>query len=343
MRAADPGGFLDATLALPSQLRVGHASGRGASGLPSGDGVDSIVLSGMGGSAISGDVIRTLFRDRLVVPFDVVRGPDLPEYCGKDTLVFCSSYSGNTAETLKVFDEAARRGCRIVAVTSGGRLLREAERLEVPVIPVPPGFMPRAAFGYLLMGAVGALEAMGLAPELEEELDESVAALNELAEDLGPTRETDRNPAKALAAALHGRFPVIWAAEGLGAAAAARWKTQLNENAKVPAFWSAVPELDHNEVVGWSDDLGAPFHIVALRHAGEHPEVASRFPVSLSIAASAGALHEEVWATGESDLARVLSLILRGDLASVYLAFIRGIDPSPVAAIDRVKRELAGT
>jgi glucose/mannose-6-phosphate isomerase len=342
LAASDPGRMLRAALSLPDHCREGYRLGRGLRGLPAGDAVESIALCGMGGSGISGDIVRALYRDRLFLPVDVVRGPELPEFCGKDTLVVCSSYSGNTAETLTLFEEAARRGCRLVAVCSGGVMARRATELDVAVVPVPQGFMPRAALGYLLLGALGALEAMGVVPDLGEELAASVAALERLAGELGPDKDRSRNEAKGLAAACMGRFPVIWGAEGLGHVAATRWKTEINENGKVPAFASSLPELDHNEVVGWSDGMGEMFLVIALRHEGEHGDVADRFPVSLSIAGAAGALSEEVWATGETELARVLSLCMKGSATSVYLGIARGVDPGPVAAIERVKRELEG-
>jgi glucose/mannose-6-phosphate isomerase len=139
------------------------------------------------------------------------------------------------------------------------------------------------------------------------------------------------------------RVPVIWGAEGIGAVAAARWKTQMNENAKVPGFWSSMSELDHNEVVGWTAPHGERFFVVGLRHEGEHPELPPRFPLSFSIAQAAGAESEEVWARGSSALARLMTLIAVGDVTSVYLAIARGVDPTPVPVIDRLKAALAGT
>jgi glucose/mannose-6-phosphate isomerase len=136
---------------------------------------------------------------------------------------------------------------------------------------------------------------------------------------------------------------VIWGAAGIAAVAAARWKAEWNENAKLPAFASALPELDHNEVVGWSEGRGEPFFLVALRHAGENPEIAARFPLSIEIARSSGMEVEEVWAGGDSALARLLELVLRGDLASTYVAIARGVDPSPIEAIARLKQALAAT
>jgi glucose/mannose-6-phosphate isomerase len=183
---------------------------------------------------------------------------------------------------------------------------------------------------------------MGVIPALGEDVESVVGTLAELAGEVGPDRPAATNEAKSLAAALRGRVPVVWGAEGLGAVAATRWKTDLNENAKVPAFAAALPELDHNEVVGWSDGSGDGFAVVALRHGDEHPDVAARFPPSEAIARDAGAQVHEVGARGDVPLGRLLSLVLLGGAVSVYLGILRGVDPGPIANIDRIKRELAG-
>lgn len=339
LRAADPSGMLDAVLTLAADCGVGYRAGVATPDLPDGDGVTSVVLCGMGGSAVGGDVVKGLYADRLGVPIEVVRGPVLPAFAETRTLVVCTSYSGNTAETLAAFEEAVGRGCRVVAVTSGGEMALRAEEAEVPVVPVPGGMQPRAALGHLMMGLLGALEAMELIPALADELAEATDVLEQLAQGLGP--DAADSPAKDLARQLLGTTPVVWGAEGLAAVAAMRWKTQLNENAKVPAWWSAMSELDHNEVAAWLDGAGAGYTIVALRDDDEGPGIAPRFPLSAAIVRDAGAKVVEVPAQGHADLARFLSLVFIGDLVSVYLAVLRGVDPTPVDAIMRLKRELA--
>jgi glucose/mannose-6-phosphate isomerase len=336
---ADPSGMLRAVLGLAGQCREGYELGRSVQRLPDATSLSSIVVCGMGGSGVAGDVIRALYRDRLTVPMDVVKDGVLPEYCGRDTLVVCSSFSGNTAETLACFDAALDRGCRALAISSGGELSRRAEAGGVPVVSIPSDPpAPRAALGLLLFGALGAIATMGLIPSVVEDLDETTKVLEELAGELDP--KADENPAKELAAWIDDRVVVVWGADGIGAVAATRWKTELNENAKLPAFAAALPELDHNEVVGWSEGAGKPFALVVLRHHGERPEVAARFPISMQIAEESGAEVREVWARGESGLARVLSLVMLGGAASVYLGIARGFDPTPIAAIDRLKRVL---
>lgn len=341
VRAADPGGMLAAVAALPEHCREGYRAGRSAAQLPSGEGLSAIAFCGMGGSGVSGDVIRALYAERLRLPVEVVRGPALPEFCGPHTLVLCSSYSGNTAETLSCFEESVRRGCRIAAVTSGGGLGQRAGELELASVVVPAGFQPRAALGYLSLGALGALEEIGLIPALAGDLEEAAAELGSLAARLGPERPAADNLAKRLALAIGDRTPVVWGAEGIGAVAAARWRTQMNENAKVPALSASLPELDHNEVVGWSEGAGEGFFLVVLRHEREHPDVALRFPVSIRIAEESGMEAKEVWTAGLSPLARLLGLVMIGDFTSVYLALLRGVDPTPTVAIERLKRALA--
>jgi len=341
LRAGDPSGMLDALAAVARHCREGYGAGRSAPDLPSGEGVTSVAFVGMGGSAVSGDVVRALYADRLRVPVVVVRSPELPEWCGPHTLLVASTYSGDTAETLAAFETALERGCRVVAVTSGGRLGARASELELGRVIVPGGLMPRAALGYLLLGSIGALESIGLVPAAAGELNDAARELEALADQLGPAVPTDINPAKQLAHAIGERVPVVWGAEGIGAVAASRWKTQMNENAKVPAWWSALPELDHNEVVGWSGDRGHGSFLVVLRHEGEHPDVAARVPLSIEIAQASGARAQEVWAHGGTALARALTLIAQGDFTATYLGLLHGVDPSQIEAIVRLKRELA--
>ena len=341
LSAGDPGGMLAMVAAMPEHCREGYRLGRATSELPALTGVTSVAFCGMGGSALAGDVIRALYADRLGVPVEVVRSPSLPEFCGPHTLVLASSYSGGTAETLACFEEAVRRGCRVIAATSGGELATRADELGVARVAIPSGFLPRAAFGFLALGWLGALEAVGLVPPLAGTVEEAAAELETVAATLVPSVPTPVNLAKGIALAVGDRVPVIWGAEGIGSVAAFRWKTQMNENAKVPAFASSLPELDHNEVLGWSRGTGSRFLLVTLRHEGEHRDVAVRFPLSVEIAVAAGAHTEEIWARGRSPLARLLSLVIVGDFVATYLGLRRGEDPCEMDAIVRLKQALA--
>jgi glucose/mannose-6-phosphate isomerase len=342
VRDRDPGGMLAAVGDLGSHCRDGYARGAAASGLPDLADVRSVVFCGMGGSAVAGDVLRSVFRDRLGVPVEVNRSQELPEHAGPHSLVVVSSYSGNTSETLGAFREATKRGCRAIVVTSGGTIADEAEGAGVPVVRVPGGFQPRAALGWLAFTTLGALEAAGLLPPLAADVEETVELVDARAAACAPDVPTADNPAKRLAVDLGERVPVVWGEDGIGAVAAARWKTQFNENGKIPAWWSSMSELDHNEVVGWTEPYGRSHAVIALRHDGESPEVAERFPLSLAIAADAGAWTEEVRTHARSMLARIVDLITRGDHVSAYVGIRRGIDPTPVDVITRLKAALSG-
>ena len=341
LRAGDPDGMLQLVAELPAQCREGLASGLGATALPAAADISNVTFAGMGGSGIAGEVLRALYAGRLRVPVVAVREGRLPAFCGPDTLVIASSYSGGTVEVLSCFEEAIARRCPTVVVTSGGELAERAGAAGTGLVRVPGGLMPRAAFGYLAFGTIGSLAAVGLVPAPDRMLDEALDELEAVAETLAPSVPTTVNEAKQVAATIDRRFPVIWGAEGLGAVAASRWKTQCNENAKSPAFASALPELDHNEVVGWSERAGDRFAVIVLRHDGEDADVAVRFAPSMQIAETSGAVVREVWARGATDLARFLSLVMIGDHASTYLGLARGHDPSPIDAIARLKQALA--
>ena len=341
LRALDASDMLGTIAGLAADCRSAYEASR-ALDLPSAHGVGSVVVCGMGGSAMAGELLRSAFRDLIGVPVEVNRRSDLPAYAGPATLVVGSSYSGLTSETLAAFKEAVTRGSRLLAVTSGGPLGVDATAAGAPVVGLPAGYQPRAALGHLGFALVGALEAMGLLPTAAADVDETVAELERLATHMTPDVPATSNPAKQLATLIGDRVPVIWGAETVGEAAAMRWKTQLNENGKVPAFSSSMSELDHNEVVGWTRPYGSTFTLIALRHDGEHPEVKARFPLSYQIARDAGVETEEVRAGGTSSLARLMGLILVGDFVSAYVGLRRGIDPTPVDVITRLKSALAG-
>ena len=340
LAAADPGNMLGAVAGMSDDLSAGFAGGLAAKDLPGADGITAVALCGMGGSAVGADVTRALYRDRLGVPIEVVRGPSLPEWCETRTLVISTSYSGGTAETLASFEEAAERGCRQVAITAGGEMATRAAGLDIAIVEVDPGYQPRAALGLLSGTLLGVLEAMGVVPSLSVEIDETSRLLARLAEELGPGAEGNR--AKAMAGRVLGRTPVIWGAEGIGAVAAMRFKCQLNENGKIPAWWSAMSELDHNEIAAWNEGTGDGHLIISMRNAAEGAGTAPRCALPGAIARDAGATTEEIWAEGDSALAQLFSLIAVGDWTSVYVAIARGIDPTPVEAIQRLKKESAG-
>ena len=333
--------MLDIVAGLPSDCRGSYRAAVARSDLPSMADVTSIVFCGMGGSAVAGDVLRAVFRDRLQIPVEVNRSPVLPNHAGPSTLVAICSYSGNTAETMASFNDALSRRCRVVVVTSGGAAQALAEANDIPVVAVPAGYQPRAAFGHLGFTWLGALEAMRVLPALAGEVEETVSLLEGLVARSGPDVPLEHDLAKQIAETIGDRVPVVWGAEGVASVAAMRWKTQLNENGKTPAFAASMSELDHNEVVGWTRPYGERFAVIALRTDDEHAEIAPRFALSEGIALGSGAVTTEVRSLGQSLLARLLTLVYVGDMASVYVGLRRGVDPTPVVAIDELKAALA--
>ena len=327
------------------QCREGWEIGRAATGLPRADGIDSIVVLGMGGSGVSGDVIQAIVEPRLPLPFRVVKtyGP-LPEWIGRNTLVFAVSYSGSTEETVAALEEAHARGARAVAISSGGPLAEMAREYGLAYVRIPTGLQPRASLGYLTLPILAVLVQIGLVPDMQSDVDEAVDVLSDLASRCHRKRPTDENPAKQLAGKLHGRVPVVYGGTGLGATAAYRTKCDLNEYAKTPAFWHEIPELDHNEIVGWNqlrDLTRDSFVIVFLRDPGEHERVQLRFEITRSLIEDNVGEVIEVPAEGSGVIARLLSLILVTQLAAIYLGLAYEVDPGPVEVIQRLKSELA--
>lgn len=302
----------------------------------------AVAVCGMGGSGIGGELLQALLAPTSPVPIVCVRDERLPAFVGPQTLLFLVSYSGNTEETLACGDAAVAAGARPVAVTSGGRLARFARERGHPLIAVPAGFQPRAALPFLLLPLLRVAAAAGLADEREADIREAAGLLADLARLWAPEVPSPANPAKRLAASLVGTQPVIYGASSGTEPVARRWKTQLNENSKIHAAYGSFPEAAHNEVVGWAGagDEAVLRSVVVLRDREDGPTVEERLDAVRSAALSRARSISDVWSVGSGRLARVLSLVLFGDLVSVYLAILRGVDPTPVAAIEAVKERL---
>jgi glucose/mannose-6-phosphate isomerase len=338
IEAVDRSGMLGDVLAQPLQL--GDALWRTQSAdirprdLPGG-----FVVCGMGGSAIGGDLAKAALGDRATRPITVVRGYALESWTPPESFVLCASYSGETEETLACFEAAGAAGAQRVVLTTGGTLAVLARAEGVPVIGVPAGMQPRAAVIYTTIGAMECAALSGAAPALHSEIDMATALLEQLAEEWGPAATEDALP-KRIARELQGRVPVIHGADAT-VAVARRWHTQLNENAKATAFWSELPEANHNEVCGWQrgPELG-PLAAVFLEDPDQHPRVGQHIELMCAEVERAGAPTTVVPARGESRLERVLAHVLLGDLVSVYLAALDGVDPTPAEAIERVKTAL---
>jgi glucose/mannose-6-phosphate isomerase len=334
--AVDSTGQLAEILDLPVHLRDALWRVESSGALPV-DAAGGVIVAGMGGSAIGGRLALGALGPRLARPLFVWDGYGLPGWADASTLVLCSSYSGHTEETLSAYDAAAARGAPRLVATTGGPLAERARRDKAPVVPIPGGFQPRAAVGYALVSALEAARLAGAAPAVPAEIEAAAALAESLAPQWGPDGD---GLAKSVARRLHGTVPVILGAE-LAAAAAYRWKCQLNENAEVPALAAALPEADHNDVVGWAAarELGR-FSYVVLEDPGAHPRNRRRAELTAELAEQAGGPVVRVAARGESPLERLVSLVLLGDLVSLYAAVLRGVDPVGTAAIDRLKRQL---
>ncbi|MBI4611349.1 MAG: bifunctional phosphoglucose/phosphomannose isomerase [Candidatus Rokubacteria bacterium] len=297
-----------------------------------------VMVAGMGGSAIAGDLVAALATDRLPVPVTVWRGYGVPSFVGQESLIVAISYSGNTEETISALDAAHRRGAACAVLTSGGTLADLGRRYGLSLVSLPGGLMPRLALGYLLFPLLAIFESVGLPPAPEAERAEALAVLDAMGRELAV--EAD-NEAMQLAARLLGRIPVIYGS-ALTGAAAYRWKSEVEEHAKLLAFHGTLPEADHNEIEGWRDSGAAGFHAVFLRDRREDEVEATRVRVTQElIRARAGGITD-VWPRGEGKLARLLSLVYLGDWVSYHLALLRGVDPWSVPALDEVKRRVRG-
>jgi glucose/mannose-6-phosphate isomerase len=326
-------------LAIPEHMRDALWKVESA-GLDPWDSPGGLVVAGMGGSVIGGELARAILGDQASRPVLTSRAYGLPPWARPDTTVLCASYSGETEETLACFEAAGVIGARRVVVTAGGSLADLARSEGVPVVPAAGGFHPRAAVAYMTVAALEVAALCGVGPRLNSEIDVAAEHLEELVESWGPDGDRHCEP-KELARALHGTIPVV-AGAGLTTPIAYRWKTQINENAKTPAFFSELPELDHNEIVGWqgAGEL-ARMAAVFLDDSDTHPRVKERWDITRRIIEPASAGMHVVASRGETTVERVFSLVLLGDLVSLYLAVLRGVDPGPVEVIERLKTELA--
>jgi glucose/mannose-6-phosphate isomerase len=335
-------GMRAAALALPEQVAEAAASVEaGIDGLPDRDRVGQVLALGMGGSGIAGDVLSVVAGPFVPVPISISKDYELPGYVGERTLVFAISFSGNSEETVEAATEANALGAHVISVTTGGELARLAAEWGRPVLHIPPGIpMPRAGLGALAVPPLLALEQIGLFPGARGWVQAAVEQLERRRDQLSLAG----SGAEVLARRIGRTIPLVYGAGPIGALAAMRWKCDVNENAKAPAFHNRVPELCHNEVAGWGqhgDVTRQVFTIVNLRHDHEHPHLPRRFELVNSLEEEVVVGIEEVRAEGEGPLAQVFDLVLYGDLMSLAMAEQAGVDPGPIAALEFIKESLA--
>lgn len=310
--------------------------------LPAPASISGVVVTGLGGSAIGGDVAKSAAGDSLRVPLLVNRDYRLPAFVDPTWLVIVSSYSGNTEETLSAYNQARRANAPRVCVSSGGRISAMAGEDRVPVITIPPGLPPRAALGYSSITLLGILRALHLIPDPREEIEETVALLSTLAARYSTRTPEKDNLAKGIARSLHGKVVAIYASGGILDSAAVRWRGQMEENGKNLAFHHLLPEMNHNELLGWEcpPEVLLRVGVIFLRDKEDHPQVQRRFDWTKQMISTRAGAVRDLWSEGHSRLARIFSLICLGDFASLYLAYLNGVDPTSVAGIDSLKKHL---
>lgn len=340
--AADPMDMLARIRELPLQCRQSWAAVSGATLPESCCRALNVAVLGMGGSAIGGDLARSLVSASCRAPITVLRDYDLPAWVDENTLVIASSYSGNTEETLSAFEEATARGSHMVAMTTGGKLQEAAVAAGATVFPVTYVSQPRAALGWSLVPMLGLLQAAGFSPDQSVAVAEAADVMDLLQAEIDATVPEHGNAAKQLARRLQGRIPVVYGS-GLLSEVARRWKGQMNENAKNWSFYEVLPELNHNAVLGYEfpADLAARLTVIMLSAPGDHPRNRVRQTVTAELLRRAGVKVEDVSARGQSPLAQILSAIHLGDYVSYYLAILNGVDPSHVNAINYLKDVLS--
>lgn len=303
-----------------------------------------VLICGMGGSAISGDLIRTQLLGACDVPVVVHRGDKLPRFAGPDTLAIFMSYSGNTGETLGCLKAAIAQGVPSLVVTHGGEAGALAAKHGLPVVSMPPGWMPRAALGDLFFALLGVVSQ--IAGCESPDVVGTVAQLRALRETIGETVATAANPAKQLAVALEGKTPIVVGATPTTEAVAVRWKCQINENSKQTALVAILPEATHNDIVNLTASAHSDHHLIVVADPDDSDFVKRQRAITLDLLKPhVGAIHE-LAGSGDSLLSRQLTAIYMGDYVSVYLAFLKGVDPTPVDTIfslkDRMKVAMEG-
>jgi len=340
IRAADPDDMLGRIKELGTQVRDAWRIAQAAQLPPHYGDVRNITVIGMGGSAIGGELAASLLADELKVPMAVHRDYGLPAYVGRDSLVLVSSYSGDTEETLSGFEEARRRGSRILAMTTGGTLAQSCRTLGIPLISFAYKARPRATLGYSLGLALGVLAKLGFVRDLSKDIETAIAELRRLEERVHEGART--NDAKALARELAGRIPVAFGAGVMGVMAR-RVKDQWNENSKNWAAFDVMSELNHNAVVGFPHPPVAKeaLTVLLLRSSRDNPRHQVRFEVTKELLDRSSIAHRTLEFQGSSLLSEVLQMTLFTDYVSFYVALLNGADPSPNTSIDYLKERLA--
>ncbi len=301
----------------------------------------NIIIIGMGGSAIGGEILKDWLRNKLPIPITVCRDYTLPAYANKNTLIFANSYSGNTEETLTAFLAAVKRKCTTITITSGGQLETFCKKLQIPHVIIPKGLPPRVALPYLFFPLPVLMEKMGILSNVRDELEEAIQILENVNKANTPDVPTTDNKAKKIAQEIIETIPVIYGFRQYSSIAH-RLKAQFNENSKLPSKSEVFPELNHNETVGWEapETLTKKHSIILIRDPKEPPEIRNRIETTTNLILNRANKVLQIEAEGKGKLAKMFSVLCVGDFASVYLAILQNKDPTPVKIIDKIKTEL---
>jgi len=302
--------------------------------------IASIVVTGMGGSALAALLAKAWLKNDIIVPFEVIRGYDLPAYVNHQTLVIASSYSGNTEETVSALGQAKERGAQIGVIASGGKLIEIADASNIAHVTLPTGLQPRMAVIYNLRALLALFENFGFAEGKLAEVEALSQWLGAQSAAWAPTVPAEQNYAKQLAKQAVGKTPVFYGG-ALTAPVAYKWKISFNENAKNVAFWNEYPEFNHNEFLGWtSHPVEKPFAVFDLISSFEHPQILKRFEISDRLLSGLRPKATVVNLVGESLIAQLLWASILADYVSIYVAILNGVDPTPVELIEKFKKEL---
>jgi len=343
MYSADKSGFKDYLLNFHRQIRESLDLFKKMKCDLDAQKINSILYVGMGGSAIAGDLLYDVLFDNLKVPLDVVRGYHAPAYCNENTLVVASSYSGNTEETLSAVEAAAQKGAMVLAVTSGGVLKEKAQKNGWPLIELPAGLPPRQALGYLFFPIYHFFGHFDLINEYKQDL----TALEQFIKNEAQRSEYPHGGGKILAlkiaTTLQHKLPVIYSTAPYLRTIARRWQNQLHENSKSLAFSNVLPEMNHNEIVGWEQDieLTKDMLVIFLENGNPHPRIKKRIELSQQIIRERGVQVMAIYSSGSCIMEKVFSLVVLGDWVSYYLAMAYKKDPIAIANIDYLKKEMA--
>ncbi len=340
LKLIDTQNMLEIVKALPEQMEHAAAVAKelDMSAIDA-NAISGIIISGMGGSAIGGDIIRNLAFETCPCPIFNFRDYKLPKFSNENSLVLSTSYSGNTEETISTFHDSLARGCKNLAITSGGKLEELCKEHNVPYVKLPSGIPPRTAIGYLLTPMIVIFKRLGYIAE-NDDIAQTIQHLKDFRPKLLPENDTKANPAKQIAAKIHTSIPAIYSTAKYSSIAR-RWRNQLNENAKMLAISGVFPEMNHNDIVAWEKDRRVHlFSAVIFREQGELPEITERIELTKKLVMGNAKKMIEVWAEGDSMLERMMHAFFLGDFVSIYAAILNGYDPTPVPAIERLKREL---